>query len=201
MLAVACEKPGMDYAFFACEIGTKTLRNYIDGVIDLNYSFKVKETGKKYYFFDLDKYKNNTVWLTKASSADANSEKYYPESGFFSRSHTSELVLSEAQTAFEHTYAIDGTWAAVDFSRFYGKLADLYAILTVSISAITGLTQDKTIKTIQETIAGYAFRGGGSYVGLNDEDEDQVREFSPLSVQASVTPRLGQLSCVEACRL
>jgi hypothetical protein len=183
MLAVACDRAGMDYAFFACEIGAKTLRNYIDGVIDLNYSFRVKETGKKYYFFDLTKSDNNSVALKRASSAEVNNEEYYPEAGFFSRSHTADLVLSEAQISVEHAYAIDGTWAAVDFSRFYGKLADLYAILTVSISAITGSMQDKTIKAIQDTIAGYAFRGGGSYVGLYDEAEDQVHEFSPLSVR------------------
>jgi hypothetical protein len=183
MLAVACDRVGMDYAFFACEIGIRTLKSYIDGAIDLNYAFRSKETGKKFYFFDLAKSTDNGVMLKRSTLAEINDEEYYPESGFFARSHTDNLILSESQSSVEHAYAIDGTWAAVDFSRFYGKLADLYAILTVSISAISGSIGDKTIKTIQETIAGYAFRGGGSYVGLYDEAENRVHEFNPLSVR------------------
>jgi hypothetical protein len=183
ILAIACEYTGMEYPFFACEISPKTLTRYSEQRIDLNYAFRFREVGKKHYFFDWVLMDDNKVTLKRATVSEVINDDYYPDPGFFSRDHTNSLKSSYLSVDSTHTYAIDGKWSAPDFSHFYGKIADLYAFSAVASKDVRNRIGVLALLSIKRTIASYAWRGGGSYVGFYDDIFSQVQKINPLSVE------------------
>ena len=181
MLAVAIERPGYELPFFACEIRDKTLSRYLTNKIDLKYAFQFADY-RKYYFFDWCKMEDRTVRLQLASEVDVANEDYLPEAGFFARDHSHPFVQEKLKESARHIFNIDGAWAANDFSRFYGKIADLYAFLYVLERKTQKALSAVDLSVVKDSISQHFWRGGGSYVAFYDTISERVDHYDPLSV-------------------
>src|SRR5258708_5677268 len=115
MIATAVRVAGMQEPFFGCEITDKTYDSYFDDKVDLHFVFR-KAIGKLYYFFDLAESETETLKLTKAKSEDAENVAYWPQIGFFARSHTTKFNRVATSSSLK-SYKIDGKWGASDFSH------------------------------------------------------------------------------------
>ncbi|WP_271576047.1 hypothetical protein [Bradyrhizobium sp. CCBAU 11361] len=180
MLAVATEREDLTYAFFACEIKPATLRKYLADRIDLNYVFKFADYGR-YYFFDWQEVEDGRVALIAASDEEIANDSNYPEPGFFARDHSHPISTTVDQA--RQTFAIDGKWEASDFSRFYSKIADIYAFLFVVGQIRDGEIKQVDLGYVKNTISSYFWQGGGSYVGFYDNIFDRVGLYNPLDVK------------------
>ncbi|TXM96738.1 hypothetical protein FV242_33185, partial [Methylobacterium sp. WL64] len=168
MLAVHVDRDDMNHAMFACEINKSTLRKYMDQRFDLRYTFTDSEYGIKHYFFDWDSMHDKIVKLKIATKDEIENEDFYPEPGFFSRHHTREYAAPARAAAEAQKYKIDGTWDASDFSKFYGRISDLYAVMTLSSSKLIKSVAEIDLIFVRQTISHYMWRGGGSYVNFYD---------------------------------
>jgi hypothetical protein len=83
----------MSEPFFGCEITDRVYDSYFDQTADLHYSFQ-QAVRKNYYFFDLSDAKDNVVELQKADQDEIDNAAYWPQVGFFSRSHTTRFNLT-----------------------------------------------------------------------------------------------------------
>ncbi len=182
VMAVACDKIGYLYPFFAVEISAKVLRRYLEQRIDLNYVFRVKEAHKRYYFFDWGTMDELEVRLKNASLTEIQDTEFYPEPGFFARSHTVEFDYGHIVPSVVRKFAIDGKWDAADFSRFYAKIADLYAFAVVNAKDVRTRLSDLDLAILKNAIAEYVWKGGGSYVSFYSNLFDTVRSLNPLDV-------------------
>jgi hypothetical protein len=145
----------------------------------LNFAFKFADF-KRYYFFDWNELEDEDVKLTLASDEEVQNSAYYPEPGFFARDHSHPVSHTIDQA--KQTFAIDGKWEASDFSRFYSKIADIYAFLYV-VSQIRGKKLSQVDEGyIKHSIGGYFWKGGGSYVGFYDDIFNRVELYNPLDV-------------------
>ncbi|MBM3505900.1 MAG: hypothetical protein FJX65_18820 [Alphaproteobacteria bacterium] len=102
---------------------------YFDQKADLNFAFR-RPFANKYYFFDLATSEDETVKLQVAAPQDVENPDYWPEAGFFSRSHTNPFKQTLISASIR-SFKIDGKWAANEFSHFHGKMSDLYALFGV----------------------------------------------------------------------
>lgn len=97
MLAVAIPAlEGLgDFPFFACEVRDKPFQKYLSGKADLHHVFSncIRD---KYYLFDLSAVVEDRVNLTPATQEQQTNTDFWPEVGFFSRSHTSNYGLDPA---------------------------------------------------------------------------------------------------------
>lgn len=172
MLAVAVHHPKSDNVFFGCETGEKQFDRYWGEKADLHYVFQ-NALRHQYYLFDYeDDSEREKVVLDPLPQNDPVTEKYLPKVGIFSRSHTSKLARNKLPLG-QREYFIDGKWAATDFSRFYNKFADLYALFAVFGENWVDLSDGKK-EEVSDIVKSKMFRGGGSYVGLYDQLMDQV---------------------------
>jgi hypothetical protein len=184
MLAVAVEKPQYLMPFFSCEIRDRTLKKYANGKIDLNYAFEFADY-KKYYFFDWSAMdESRKVRLNRASDEDVSNQAYYPQAGFFARDHTNVLKSSGQVNAasIQKVFNIDGSWEASEFSRFYGKISDLYAFLYVAKKQDEGTLNPVDTAAVKDAISSQFWRGGGSYVKFYDAISERVGMTDPLTV-------------------
>src|SRR5690606_19166327 len=181
MLAVAVSRPPMLQAFFGCEINDKTYDRYFEGKSDLHYAFR-EALGAQYYFFDLAKLHDNVVTLEKSDLNEEEASPYWPQIGFFSRSHTSPFNRAKTVSSTKK-FKIDGKWGANDFSHFHGKMSDLYALFG-SISRLGGSEKGTERGFIREMIQERYWRGGGSYLGFYDSlfQRNTLARFTPLEV-------------------
>src|SRR5215468_4611178 len=108
MLAMAIQRDRMDDPFFGCEITDKIYDSYFDEKADLHFAFR-QAIGKKYYFFDLSKKVDNYVQLEMATNDDTENSFYWPQVGFFSRSHTTPFNRPSFEGETK-TFIIDGRW-------------------------------------------------------------------------------------------
>jgi len=176
MIAAAVEHEGMDFPFFACTVVEREFKRYMDGKADLLYLYK---SSHNFYFFDLGKEGDNKVPIRRATEAERTDEKYYPDTGFFSRSHT-ELVTGFGVTDNEsYVYKIDGSWDASEFAKFYSNIEDMYS-LVVTLTKVSAEKVADTAKEISKSIEERLWRGGGSYVGFYDALFDLARSIFPL---------------------
>jgi hypothetical protein len=182
MLAVACTKPGYVYPFFCVEVSPKTLRRYLEQRIDLNYVFRLKEAHKQFYFFDWSNLDGMSVPLKRALISDMQDPDLYPEPGFFARNHTVEFTFEHIVPSAVRTFEIDGKWDAPDFSRFYAKIADVYAFAVINAKSIRKHLSDLDIATLKNAISDYVWKGGGSYVSFYSNLFETVRSLNPLDV-------------------
>lgn len=90
-------------------------------------------------------------------------------------------AIDHAEAA-KQVFAIDGKWEASDFSRFYSKIADIYAFLYVVNRDKKNQLSQVDRGYIKHQIGGYFWKGGGSYVGFYDDIFDRVDLYDPLDV-------------------
>jgi hypothetical protein len=167
--------------FFGCEITDKIYNDYFDQTADLHYAFQ-RAIGKNYYFFDLSSAKDDTVALQKAKPDEIDNAAYWPQVGFFSRSHTTRYNRLVASGEVK-TFKIDGRWGTNDFSHFHGKMADLYALFGV-LDRLGGSHDATERGFIRKAIQERFWQGGGSYVGFYDTlmVRNRLLNVSPLEV-------------------
>jgi hypothetical protein len=125
---------------------------------------------------------NETVNLQKANEDEAENPIYWPQVGFFSRSHTNQFNKIEKSGTIK-IYKIDGKWGANDFSNFHGKMADLYALFGV-LERLDGVHSNTERGFIRKTVQDRFWQGGGSYVGFYDSLMIRNRnlKLAPLAV-------------------
>lgn len=171
------------YPLFVTEVLDANWKRYASEKVDLRYLFTAGS--KRRYFANWnDLGESGRLPLSRADDVSAEEEEeLIPAAGFWVRHHTSSAESRFAATDQLASFAIDGAWDASDFSRFYGRAADLYAYMIVSTKdALNKLTGD-ALGAIQEAIRGQSFRGGGSYVGFYDRIFNRVDALSPLRVR------------------
>jgi hypothetical protein len=181
MLATAVRHQGMEEPFFGGEITDKTYDRYFDEKADLHFALD-RAIGKNYYLFDFSGAKDDTVKLQRVKPEDVSNPGYWPQIGFFSRSHTT--AFNRAQIAFTiQSYKIDGKWGASDFSHFNTKMSDLYGLFGV-LDRLEGAHSATERGFIRQTIQERFWQGGGSYVGFYDSliDRNRLLKLAPLEV-------------------
>ncbi|KQT05874.1 MULTISPECIES: hypothetical protein [unclassified Bradyrhizobium] len=195
MLAVAIQREGFESAFFGCEVTEKVFETYFDEIADLNFVFQ-RAYGKNYYFFDLSSADNGEVALQKASVDDSQKPEYWPQVGFFARSHTSPLHRSK-RAGSTKTFKIDGRWGADDFSHFHGKMDDLYSLFGVIERLDPSYTNSaEENHFIRQAIKDRFWQGGGSYGGFYGSltERSKHTNFAPLEVARIAYASPGEIS-------
>lgn len=179
--AVAVEKEGMKQPYFVCQVKDRIARNYFAGKADLRYTF-LRSVGHAYYFFDLAEIRDGAVSLKRVGADEALREKYWPSTGLFSRSHTSdyEYGVSSDLISAVRRYFIDGRWSTADFSRFNSKMENLYGLFSLLRKA-SGAVGDEVKQALNKAILDRAWEGGGSYVAFYHEVIDHLS--APLDVE------------------
>jgi hypothetical protein len=171
MVAVAVDHKDSANMYFGCEVRDKDFARYLDGKVDLKYLLS-NAMRNRYYLFDGDKLSDDGsfIEIKPLKSGEEKQESYWPKAGLFSRSHTQNPKLeTEAKGVVgQQSYNIDGKWEATDFSRFYGKMADLYALFAIFDETWDSLSSAAKSK-IEQIINSKMFQGGGSYVGFYDQ--------------------------------
>jgi hypothetical protein len=171
----------MSRPFFGCEPRDKALERYFDGKADLHYAFS-EARGGRHYFFDLDEEnEGGVVVLKRPANGEERNEDYWPKVGFFSRSHTNPFKARKTSQLTIREFAIDGNWGAADFSRFHGKMSDLYALFS-ALHRLDGREAEEERAKIKKSVQDRFWQGGGSYVGFYDDLLDEVRTIGPLDV-------------------
>jgi len=180
-VAIDDENPyGTAHYIHFSEVTDDVLRRYLSEKVDLRYVFK--EGSKKRYladWADLDE----KGWIKVDRANDITNEEWFPAHGFWARNHSEELKAHGTQSSKLATFAIDGSWDASDFSRFYGKVADLYAFLSIaSEERVQGLGSSAS-DAVKDVIKKLGWQGGGSYVGFYDSIFSRVYALAPLIVR------------------
>jgi len=165
--------------FLLTEVTDRSWRDYIDQKVDLRFLFL--DASKRLYTGRWTEEDGHTIPLKVAKPNELSAE-FLPDHGFWSRNHTIELDEASKRPTTSQEYAIDGTWDASDFSRFYGRTADLYAFLSVTSDKILGGLDAIKRLNVEGLIKGLAWQGGGSYVGFYDRLFGQVDDLIPLRV-------------------
>jgi hypothetical protein len=182
MLAIAISKDGMGYPMFAAEIIGNQLEKYLQGKVDLNFVFRSTPISRL-YFLDLSGTENEEVKLNRASKIDSQNKDYYPLPGVFSRSHTHPLEEEVHKGDGSQRFLIDGKWEASDFSGFYGKIADTYAMTYVSTNLATTVATETDRTFLRESITDKNWQGGGSYGAFYGGMRGRARSLHPLKVE------------------
>lgn len=163
MLAIAVRANGMDYPFFGCEVTDSIIDRYFDNEVDLLYVFRKAMAGK-YYAFDYEKCSLSGQVPLKPAGELADDPLNWPNIGFFARSHTSNFKRHSKQ-GVSRLFSIDGKWEASDFSRFHGKMSDIYELFGV-IENVGARNAAADREFLREAIVDRFWQGGGSYVGF-----------------------------------
>ena len=180
VLGLAVDEPSeQSYPLLLAEVKTEDFRRYLDQKVDLHYLFRF--AAKRLYYGNWATL-NEQGWLSLLRPNDEVPEAYMPGQGFWSRHHTVEYGATIFASDTLASFAIDGSWDASDFARFYGKFADLYAFLTVGVSELASQIPQEALQSVKRVIQSLAWRGGGSYVGFYDSMFSKVDELSPLRV-------------------
>lgn len=180
VLALAVEEPtDLSYPMFMAEISKEHLKRYLNQKVDLRWIYR--HAAKRLYYANWAAL-NPQGWLSVTLAREAIPEEYFPDHGFWSRHHTIEYGASIYASDTLASFAIDGSWDAADFSKFYGKFADLYAFLTVGTRELVQKIPDRSLHGVKSAIRSLGWRGGGSYVGFYDSLFSKIDELSPLRV-------------------
>lgn len=184
MLAHAIRWAGMADPFFGGEVPEKALEKYFTGRADLHYAFE-HAFRDEYYFFDYATVSrtDETVELKRATKEDLEDNSLLPAGGIFSRSHTSLFKREKVITALK-TYKIDGKWGADDFSHFYGKMSDLYALFAM-LNRLEGATAPAERGFFAQALKERLWRGGGSYNGFYDDLDSRNAKQAVPSLEVS----------------
>ena len=182
-ISVAIKSEDSDLNFLVAEIDDEQLARYARGRHDLRYLFLFPKW-RRWHQFDLMEASGDTVYLSQVDSTIYSDERNLPEPGFFSRDHTEEVELEQTKNLSDKIYFIDGAWELVDFSRFYGKVSDLYAFF-LSFSKykspeIDGNEKQRIIRACIEP----PLKGGSSYINLFRDLTKTLSSTERLAVQS-----------------
>jgi hypothetical protein len=195
MFAMAITRADMESPFFGCEVIDKVCEQYFQEKADLHFVFN-RALGKSYYLFDLANLKNDVVELTKAPAADAENPDYWPQIGFFARSHTTAFNRPKTGGS-TRTFKIDGKWGSTDFSLFHNKMADLYALFGV-VNRLDGGQQQSQAELgwVRHAIRERFWQGGGSYGGFYDSliERNRLVNVAPLDIDRIQYASPGEIS-------
>ncbi|WP_160194789.1 hypothetical protein, partial [Devosia riboflavina] len=169
---------GFSIPFLAVCVSKRDLDLYLDEAFDLNYLMEFKSSIRS-YVFDISKEKNGYFHLKYVDEIHAKKDHYLPDAGFFARNHTRHYKKNDPKYVITHTYYIDGRWTTADFSRFYAKLSDLYAIYTIADVVDDNVTAEEKLEA---AITSYTVQGGGSYRGSFRDLGDAANDNYPLKV-------------------
>lgn len=168
---------GFTDPYIAKPTNEKLLGAYFDQKIDLSYLMHETKGGKP-YIFDWDKFDDEVI-MEPVEEVVKDYESLLPPPGIFSRNHTERRKNITVTSLIAHAFKIDGRWSAGDFSRFYAKLADLYAIFSF-VDEMKGSAF--LAQKLSDKIAKYPWQRGGSYVGFFKDIASESREEYPLQV-------------------
>jgi hypothetical protein len=168
-IAVATPEPNRESPFLAAEISEEQWQRYNKEFVDLRYLFQFP-TYKRWYVFEAYDFSGSGIKLVPIKRNDGRILEYMPDHGFFSRSHTEEYELDESETSTQ-SYAIDGAWNAVDFSRFNGLLDDIYSFAVTIRDFSSDSVFYKLKSKIAKAFSNYPLKGGSSYVHFYDDLE------------------------------
>lgn len=191
MIAVAVTRNEMQQPFFGCEVRPVILQKYLSDKADLHYVFN-QASRRRMYFFDLAMRKDSAVPLERAAASELENQDFWPEPGFFARSHT-DPIDDRQISGGERVFKIDGAWEPRDFSRFYNKIEDLYAFLFVTKRIHSGQISRAERGYVRRAIETRFWRGGGSYVGFYDDLSARVQNFNPIRVSSISYASPGQI--------
>jgi hypothetical protein len=178
MLAVAVYRDDMENPFFGCELQPQIIMKYFQGHGTLRYAFENAYRGL-YYFFDFLPSEDQEYSLKLATKEESEDENFWPMAGTFARSHTEPYEQFERGKSDKRRFFIDGTWESRDFSRFHGKMSDVYAFYDI-LNRIQ--KNDKEAAYIKKSIQDRFWQGGGSYGGFYGDLKQHVRPRSPLGI-------------------
>ncbi len=181
MLAVAIDRDDMENAFFACEMREKVFNKYIHNKADLGFVFR-STPRNRFYFFSLDDSGDGNIELTPAHANELYNSEYWPGPGFFSYSHTHDIIQGERYPSVSQAYNIDGSWEPSEFSRFSNKISDIYAFLFMTGRLADAQSAQSDRLLMKGIVSGRLWQGGGSYIGFYDEIASRVSEFNPLEL-------------------
>jgi len=184
------------YPLFVTEVLEANWKRYLAEKVDLRFLFTAGS--KRRYFADWSSLEENgRLALSRADDVSPEEEDdLIPASGFWVRHQTASANQKSAINDEIASFAIDGAWDASDFSRFYGRAADLYAYMIVSTKDALNKLSSGSIDAVQEAIRGQSFRGGGSYVGFYDKIFNRVDQLSPLRVRRIAYASPGTIDLV-----
>jgi hypothetical protein len=166
IIAVAIDKPGLDYPFLGAEISYNQLVNYQRELVDLRNLFLVPRW-RTWYIFDLAAVNDaGMLPLKRADKAEYRNEEYLPSPQFFARNHTHELVDLPTAILATQRYNIDGTWLPTDLSVFFARINDLYSFFLGIQKFNSSHTTMEQKKRFIRAFSDHPLRGGSSYVGL-----------------------------------
>ena len=153
------EESNYKYPIFCNQISREDFDRYITGHVDLRYLF-IYSKMRDYRVADLGQRTTNGFYLVEKANPPAD---WFPDEGFFSRSHTEENVFEEKNSSRSVlTVDIDGQWDIPDFGIFSEKISQCYSFLY----ALNALGKPKDFPTARsnfnEIFARYPWKGGGS---------------------------------------
>jgi len=178
-VGVAIEGDGNWFMHFS-EVSDEALRRYMSEKAQLSWLFN--EASKRRYLGAWGEV-DEQGWLRVKSVDDIRDESWFPQPGFWARNHTTPFGSMSAASDKVASFAIDGSWDASDFSKFYGKMADLYALLAITSERAASHLTVETRRVAKDAIVSAAWRGGGSYVSFYDRIFSSVFALSPLRVR------------------
>jgi hypothetical protein len=193
MMANAVRRQGMQSPFFGCEVTDRVLERYFSERADLHFVFSMS-IGRIYYTFDLAQAGRDKVQLLKLDASESQTDQYWPEVGFFSRSHTTTFNRAAILTTVR-SFKIDGKWAATDFSVFHTKMSDLYALFGV-LERLKGAHSATERGFVHEAVQQRFWQGGGSYGGFYDSliERNRALKLAPLEVARIQYASPGEIS-------
>ncbi|MFD6316946.1 hypothetical protein [Methylorubrum thiocyanatum] len=161
IIAVAVVDEAAEYPFFGAEISKEQWEKYLRQINDLRYLFEYPKSNKWYVFDFANLSDANKIRMRRIDRADI-PEEYIPAGQFFARSHTEPLGALESELGVEK-FLIDGSWDFPDFSAFYGKISDLYALF-LSIVRYGSKDTERVVRgNIRAAYRRYPLKGGASY--------------------------------------
>ncbi|MBF0154877.1 MAG: hypothetical protein HQL64_14140 [Magnetococcales bacterium] len=161
IVAVAVERDDMEQPFFACRVDKRHWEKYMSGKADLHYLFSNALSGV-YYFFDLAAEDKSIVELRLALPDEIENNDFWPETGFFSSSHTETMGDSKENTSICQIFNIDGSWDIKDFSQFNNGIFDIYVISYLRVHEFS-----ESIRTgLSELVPTRLWTAGGSYISF-----------------------------------
>jgi hypothetical protein len=193
IIAAAVERDDMERPFFACEVRQQTLDRYLGEKVDLNYVFRTAPL-TRHYFFDWSTIDDrDVIEMIRATKAEVEDDDFYPDPGVFARCHNIKMEGVGEQPSSKFTFEIDGRWEASDFSRFYGKIADVYGLISILRRAAAEDGQNNDTNKVANMILRRPWRGGGSYLGFYDDLYSDAQRAAPLGVARISYASPGQI--------
>ncbi|MDE8350013.1 MAG: hypothetical protein POG74_11120 [Acidocella sp.] len=181
-IAVAVDKyENYSYPVFCVQISKENLDRYMSGHVDLRYLFFYSKT-RDYRVTDLTESGPNGLYLQSINKPPLN---WYPDEGFFSRSHTEEVNVGNNTPVARRVLevAIDGQWDIPDFGAFSERTSECYSFL-YSINALkSSATQPARHTRFLKVFKKYPWKGGGSPLNFYNDLYSYLPANDRLAVQ------------------